>query len=388
MSNNGKKPDTKTETKTETKVETKPEVMTGPPPETAVATTAKAAPPAKSEDMIQKTASMTLSDAIDFTRRNKLVLGRVLALRDPAELDNLCAEMLDALRTLATDTSLPADIRKAVERLVDQAAQVKPGMEEVSTRWRIPRIQIAQATSTTAAKPENAKNGDLFTTAGQTLEKPFPFIPFHFSHENIMFPTGAKAPTCQAPDAKLGQPYGECQKCPNLPFGMQNGGKGDQKKTDCQNQIVVTVMAADLSQVYTIQFAKTSRGAGSALQSLAGQQTVSWQQAYLLETEKGNSELGNFHKYKISPTGKNNDEHKMKVAKVLCDLYSAERYRLLAEWYRGSSSAAQMAAASEGEFQGSKLDAGLAGETESYDLGEGGSTPPPATSVRSAAKPM
>ncbi len=362
MSN--KKTDTKTDTKPETKVETKAE------PTAAIVTTQAAPVAAKaSKPAVQS-------------------LGQRLALRDPAELEAECASKLDALRQLSSDPSLPADVQKAVLMLVDQAAQVKPGMEEVTTRWRIQRIQIAQATSTTAAKPDSAKNGDLYTTAGKLLEKPFGFIPFHFSQENIMFPMGAKAPSCQSPDAKLGQPFGECQACPNLPFGLQNNGKGDQKKTDCQNQIVAVVVAADLSQVYMIQFAKTSRGAGSALISLAGQQQFPWKQSYLLETEKGNSELGNFHKYKVSPTGKDNDAHKARVAQALCDLYTAERYRFLADWYRGASSAPRMAAAAEGEFQGGKLDAGLAGEVEPYDLGGGADSDAPVGNVRSAAKPM
>lgn len=375
----------KNETKTETKAEAKPADAQGQTAPAPLATTqsVKAGP----VDLVKKTLELSLEELPKFLRAHKLPLGPVLALRDPVELDTYCAAQLDALRALSLDASMPSEIQKAVLTLVDQAAQVKPGMEEVTTRWRIPRIQIAQATSTTAAKPESAKNGDLYSTAGKHLEKPFPFIPFHFSHENVMFPMGAKAPSCQSPDAKLGQPFGECVKCPHLPFGMQNAGKGDQKKTDCQNQIVVVVLAADLSQVYMIQFAKTSRGAGSALQSLAGQQPVPWQQSYLLETEKGNSELGNFHKYKVSPTGKDNDAHKIRVAQALCDMYTAERYRFLSEWYRGAASAPALAAAAEGEFQGGKLDAGLAGEVEPYDLGEG-SAQPAGASVRSAAKPM
>lgn len=378
----------KTDTKAPPAETVKAEVVSpsaAPPASTAVVQVGKAPP--KTEELIEKSAAMTLPDALAHARRNKLVLGRVLALRDPSELDVECAEKLDLLRALSNDASLPAAIQKQVGLIVDQAGQVKPGMEEVTTRWRIPRIQIAQATSTTAAKPENAKNGDLFTTAGKILEKPFGIIPFHFSYENILFPQGAKIPACQAPDAKHGQPFGLCINCPHLPFGMQNGGKGDQKKTDCNNQIVAMVIAAnDISQVYMIQFAKTSRSAGSALSTLASNQPVPWQQAYLLETEKGNSELGNYFKYKVSPTGKNAEEPVMKVASVLCELYTAERHRFLAEWYRGAASAPAMAAAAEGEFQGSKLDAGLAGEVEPYGLGEETSTP--ATSVRSTKAPM
>lgn len=384
MSNNGKKSD-KNE-KHETKTETKQEGAT-----TAIVTTqpakveaARARPDAGA--LIEKTLTMSLKEAVVFASKHKVTLGHVLARRDPNELDNECGLALESLRDLITDATIPSDAQKALSVLVDQAAAVRPGMEEVNTRWRIARVQIAQATSTTAAKPENAKNGDLFTTAGKLLEKPFGFIPFYFNFENIMFPMGAKAPACQAPDAKLGQPYGECVKCPHLPFGLQNGGKGDQKKTDCQNQIVAVVLASDLSNVYMIQFAKTSRGAGSALMALAGQMQFSWKQSYLLSTEKGNSELGNFHKMKVEPTGRDNPEHVQKVCAALNELYSMERYRALSEWYRGASTAPAVAAAAESEFKGGGLDAGLAGESEPIGLGD--DAPAPTGSVRTAAKPM
>lgn len=381
MSNNGKKSD-KNETKAETKAEpTSTAIVTTQPAKVEVV---RARPDANA--LIERSLTMTLKDAVVFASKNKLTLGHVLARRDPSEFDTECALSLESLRDLITDGSLPPEAQKSLSIIVDQASAVRPGMEEVNTRWRIARVQIAQATSTSAAKPENAKNGDLYTTAGKLLEKPFGFIPFYFNFENIMFPMGAKAPSCQAPDAKLGQPYGECAKCPNLPFGLQNGGKGDQKKTDCQNQIVAVVLASDLSQVYIIQFAKTSRGAGSAVMALAGQMQFSWQQSYLLSTEKGNSELGNFHKMKVEPTGRDNPAHVQKICAALNELYSMERYRALAEWYRGASTAPAVAAAAEGEFKGGGLDAGLSGEAEPIGLGE--DAPAPTGSVRSAAKPM
>lgn len=320
------------------------------------------------------------------TKAPPLTLGARLAKMDPAELDAACLSKIDALRALMTNPALPTEMQRAVAALVEGAAAMKPGMEEVSTVWKIPRIQIAQPTTTTAAKPEAAKNGELFTTAGQILARPHELFVFHFSYENVMFPTGAKVPACQAPDAKLGSPYGECVKCPHLPFGLQNGGKGEQKKTDCQNQIVAVVGSVqDPSQVHLVQFSKTSRRAGSALMSLAGQQRVPWAQTYLLTTERGPAEMGNYYVLKVEPTGRANTAPLSLIGQALCDLYTANRHRSLADHYRALQSAPAIAAAAEVEFGEAKLAQGLSGDVEPYDLGEPG---PAAGSVRSSAKPM
>jgi len=137
-----------------------------------------------------------------------------------------------------------------------------------------------------------------------------------------------------------------------------------------------------------VRFAKTSRKAGSALQSLAGASNRMWDNSFLLSTEKGSGAQAYFI-FKVDPTGKPNNEHVRLIAQTLCNLYRAERDRALADHYRAAAAAPATAAAAETAFEGSKLDAGLAGETESYDLGNGAAVPATgAGSVRSAAKPM
>lgn len=278
---------------------------------------------------------------------------------DVEKLEVVAAEKLQALVNLAQDSELTEAGREKVLVLVAQAQPIKPGMEEITTTWTIPRVQIVQPTTQASAKPESARPGDMFTTSGALLEKPFGFIPLYFSQEHIMFTQGERTPACSSPDAKLGSPYGFCQNCAHLPFGQQNGGRGDQKKTDCQNQIVVAVLSLDLSQVYMVQFAKTSRGAGSALISLAKAHPFPWKQSYLLSTEKKSGDLGVYHVYKIEPTGKDNGADALKVGKTLSELYSANRKKFLAEFYRRASTAAQTAVLAEAEFNRSKLDLGL-----------------------------
>lgn len=331
-----KKPEAKVETKSETKSETKVETKSEPVNGTVVTT-----PPVKSGALVLAKAGITIPTAQQLEQYTNDVAGKLMALND-----------------LLNDASVPDQLKENITILIEQAQPIKPGMEEMESRGEIPRINICQPTSTKASKPEAAKNGDLYTDTGALLEKPFEFIPIYFHEENVLFPQGSKAPECKAPDAKYGQPYGLCQECPNLPFGKQNGGMGDQKQTECFAQTVVTVLSMDLQHIYDIPFAKTSYSAGRALARLARGQSVAWKQRYLLDTEKKSGERGLYYVAKIAPTGKDNDAAVLKVAKAFSELYSATRKKALAEFYSKAEGSVAKQAHAEKQFTGGGLDLG------------------------------
>lgn len=345
--------------------------------------------------MTTTTTPATLIPATSLTAKPstaKPSMGQQAALIDPAELEAVIAQRRDVLAALAEDQTLPEATRAAVRTLAELASPNKPGMEEVSTIWRVPRISIVQPTTQSEAKPEQAKNGDLYTTAGQLLDKAWAGIPIYFFEENVNFPQNGKNPVCQAPDGKLGSPFGTCLTCPHLPFGKQNGGRGDQQKTDCQSNIVAVMLTANLEnpQVYMVQFGKTSRKTGSALMSLAGQQTAVWRQSYVLTTEKKTGDMGLYYVYKVEPTGKDNPPDVLKLAEALYGMYVAGRKLFLADWYARPQRAAQVAVEAEGTFAADALDAGLADPGVEADL----STPVPAagaakgSAARTSSKPM
>ncbi len=286
-------------------------------------------------------------------------------------------EKLESLGELMHDPGLSEEMKAKVKGLLALAAPVKPGMEEMNTTWSVVRVNVAQPTTQAAAKPEAARPGDLYTTAGALLEKPFAFIPLHFNLENVMFIEGRRAPMCGAPDAKLGVPNGLCKNCQYLPYGQQNGGSGEQVMTDCQNQIVVAALAADLSQVCLLTFAKSSRRAGSDLVKLAKAHPYPWKQSYLLSTEKKSGDLGVYYICKIEPTSRDNPPEVVRLAQALSELYSANRKKFLAEWYLRASSANQMAGSSS-----SRLRAGGDGNEP------GEPSPSPVRAVRTTAFPM
>jgi hypothetical protein len=108
---------------------------------------------------------------------------------------------------------------------------------------------------------------------------------------------------------------------------------------------------------------------------------VLWQQTYTLSTEKGQG-TGNYYVFKTAPTGRSNTQHMMRVAQALCELYTADRHRKLADHYRSVSAAADVAADEEAEFEKRRH---ANGDAEPYDLDGAVSEK---TSVRGSSKPM
>ena len=334
----------------------------------------------------------------------QLSLGERMAKMDSAVLEAEIVTHRDALMQLGEDPTMPADMQAVVKSIAALASPDRPGLEEMGGVWTIPRASIAQPTTTSDSKPESAKNGDIFTSSGQLLPRPYSIIPVVMFEENINFgtDTGNKNPICQSIDGKLGAPFGECLKCPHLPFGKQNGGRGEQKQTECYTNIVVIALAIsdkENPQVVKFQFGKTSNKAGRALLALVKQQPMVWKQSYQLDTAKGNKPGNLYWIYEVKPTGKNNDEHVNKLCSAINGLYTAERHLQLSNWYSRTSRAPMIAAQAEGEFSGGALDAGLGASIDVVGVEPDLSTPGPAATTtphavqgnkhaRNSSKPM
>lgn len=288
-----------------------------------------------------------------------------------------------AFADVAEDPTLSDGTKTAVKSLLKALNPVKEGIEEDTGRWSVLRIMVCQPTTQAASKPADAKQGDLYTSAGQLVERPFAFTPLYVQYENVMFTEGEKVPTCQASDAKLGSKYGICLTCPNLPYGMQNGGRGTQQQTACQNQVVVTALSMDLRMVALITFAKTSRSAGSALVNLIRNQEFLWKQSYLLTTEKQTGTKGTYYTLKVEPTGKNCPPDVVKVGDAVHAMTGARRKVFLGEMYtRALAAPMQVAMAEEAAFTDATLLAIAQGAEP--DL----SATPATSATRNAARPM
>lgn len=358
---NSKKDEKKVEEKTE------PTAMTAPAPSGSVEVVEK--PPALVQTAFQR-ANMVVptQETLDATT---LAVGHTFA--------NFAA--------LANDVTISEAGREKIKSLVELVSPHKAGLEDgVSDGWKVPRLQVVQPTTSSPAKPSSAKPGDLYTTAGSLVERPFAFVPLYINVENVYFESPAdKIPKCTAPDAKLGNTFGVCEHCPQLPFGKQPGK--EQKITGCSNQVVVAGLAVELDQIVLITFSKTSRSAGSALVSLVRQRKHVWSQSYLLDTEKKSGAQGLYYILKIEPTGKDNPAEIVRIAEAISQHYEAGRKKLLAHHYYRIGSAGDTAVAGEAAFNEAGLAAGL-------DLDRDGGEPDlsapaaPAGPARTASRPM
>jgi hypothetical protein len=322
-------------------------------------------------------------------------LGSRLAKESRAKLDDDAAKARKSLEVLRDDATLPERLRQSVSDLVDQSSTERPDLGEMEVIWTPPRVMIAQPTTREEKRPEGSKNGALYTSEGKLLEQPWAMIPIYFYEEHVNFGEGGKAPVCRSMDGHLGSPFGVCNNCPHIPFGKQNGGRGEQRQSQCYSNIVTVALASDLSQVYTIQFGKTSKRAGTALLSWVRAQKRAWKQTYLIDTEKktGNNNL--YWIFQSKATGKDNPEDVQRVAKGLHDLYHCTRAIQLADWYSRPMQADQRAAAAEQSYDGSAFEAGMSGDGVEPDL-DAAAPPVPSQngkaghkgSVRSSNKPM
>lgn len=219
---------------------------------------------------------------------------------------------------------LPAVIAEKVQRLLASMDPNKPGFEEMGgARWSAPIVKVHQPTS--GDVPGNSKQGDLYTDTGDMLLNPLEIIPIYMHYSRARFEPGNSNPTCRSEDAKRSVYGDQCADCPDLPFR-------DGKKTNCNNSIEVYAFNKDCTQLYRIQFAKTSYKAGSKLYKQASSSLVPWARVYALSTEKKTrqNDTGIYYILTLTPTGEQSDEQLYPLMQHVYEKVSAVRKQVLA----------------------------------------------------------
>lgn len=205
-----------------------------------------------------------------------------------------------------------------IARLIAQATPNTQGVEEMDERWSIPVVRVVQGM--TREKPDNARVGDLYTTAGDVLKGGAELTPLYIYETNRMFPQDNKGPVCFAPDAKLGSLFGYCRQCPNQPLGKNSSGQA----TDCDNGICAIVLSQDM-KLYRLEFYRTSKKAGRQLFTYAKQSPAIWYKWFNLSTVQQKNDKGEFFVLKIVATGKETPAHIREAAAALYTMISTER---------------------------------------------------------------
>ncbi len=269
--------------------------------------------------------------------------------------------------------------------------------DETEVRWTVPRLNICQSTTQAVERPQDARPGDLYTKNGELLPKPYEIVVLYTYESNVNFAPGdMKRPVCSAPDAKLGSPFGFCERCPHLPFGKQNGGNGDQVQTDCNNQINFIITNANMDKLYEVSFAKTSHSAGRALRSMAGRGKYAWEKVFSLNTEQKKGDQGAYFVFTVAPATtvvdgkpatKTIEGDREKIARALYYYVAANRNLAKASHYArvasGRTAAAQIEERDSGVDQ--ELVQGLGGSADGIEPTD---EPVKGNAVRGNAAPM
>lgn len=312
------------------------------------------------------------------------------------DIETLQANAGNALGTLAgllEDASLSELIRKKVGRIVTKLNPNREGYETDSTGvWKIPNMLVNQFTTTHKSKPDNAKPGDLFTTSGLLISRPFKYYVLYMYERNILFEQGEDRPKCSSPDGKLGSPFGFCEKCQFLPINKQKGAWASRTKTNCANVLDALVIDASFNDMYLLSFSKTSRTAGSALHDILNASDNIFDREFQLDTELKNTESGKYYVLKATPTGVLLNPERMKdghrddepspnelVASSLVSLFKAYREVQIHKHYNGAAGGTEAAERMEENFDPSKHVDG-SGEEPTFDG--------VSDSARSNVKPM
>jgi hypothetical protein len=205
--------------------------------------------------------------------------------------------------------------------LIRSVNPAKEGLEEMAKGFQIPTVWVMQPT--TKQSLEGVGIGDLYTSFGSKIERPLRFVPLYGFEMNRMFPQDGTLgrPVCMAPDGKLGGLFGKCAECQYLPMGKNNTGD----KTDCDNVLTYIVLAQTL-RLYRLEFAKSSRKAGSRINQLASEGDAIWDRWLALNTVLQHNEKGkDYNIFTISSANQASPTHIREAAEALYHMLRGER---------------------------------------------------------------
>lgn len=239
-------------------------------------------------------------------------------------IDSLKAEVDRNLQKIA---SLCEEFPARKDQILLLAQLAKPevlGVENSNNRWNLARLALKQPTSNGSSVPEDAKNGQLYSTDGDIFSS-LELIPVLQHPMRIKWAQGEEKSNldCTSIDGVKGSKYGKCSDCP---YGRYE----KDKKTECNSGSSFYFASADLSALYRTDFMKTSAAAGREILKTARPPAL-WARTYTLASEKKTGVGNTYYVLTAKPTGKKTDPETMKICSVLYDFFSSMRDVMLAE---------------------------------------------------------
>jgi hypothetical protein len=257
-------------------------------------------------------------------------------------------------------------------------------LSEVESRAARPALLIRQGTTNLPTMPQDTPLGKLFSTAGVIIPSPVRVRLLYAYDMHLRYPPmgeGSRAPVCKSPDGKLGSPGGWCQTCPQLPFGKQRGGQGEQVQTECSQLVNFVMITEDMKYVFDVPMSRTSLKTAKVVTTLAkatGRVESLVKRVFILDTEsKTNQANQRYFQYKVAVDDKGPvlSDADLRALVALSELLQAQNQALLAKFYASVRDGQTVAHKAEEAFDPRLAMGNLDGGGVEPSFGSGGSAP-------------
>lgn len=166
--------------------------------------------------------------------------------------------MTDLTKLQELAAALPKELSEKALALVERMGASIEGLGDEPQKWRPGNLKLIQGTSDRSKLPKGAIIGSL--VLGDVIyDTPFNVIPMSvWSGRQMWSPDQNEAKLlCSSPDGKVGYMGYDCKtNCPHSKFDEV------ARKSECGATYVVLAIAADMSDIFAITFAKTNYAIG------------------------------------------------------------------------------------------------------------------------------
>jgi hypothetical protein len=191
---------------------------------------------------------------------------------------------------------------------------------------RLPVLKIRQRMTTDPGCPDTARDGDLYTTAGDLIPRPVKFMPLAIWTSHTKFEGGGgRTVECYSPDSKQGSTFGKCSACPYEPW--KNGNK-----TEC-DRTLNTIIMTDTLALFHVRFASMSYPAGKNLIRFARAMPNLWSRFFKLETSSRKNQKGEFQVFEVKAVQDMPSADVQKVGEFVCRQLAESRKGMLEGFY-------------------------------------------------------
>jgi hypothetical protein len=170
-------------------------------------------------------------------------------------------DRLEKLKELAA--ALPTPYQDNATSLLARMEEVVEGIGDEPITWKPSLLKMVQGSTDRSSLPKGVGIGE-FVLGDEKADQPLKFFPLRlWSNRQYWDPNpDNNKMLCSSPDAKVGRIGKECRTC--------EFGKWDEEasKSACSKVKSIIAIKSDLSDIFTVNFQKTSYSAGTDLESM------------------------------------------------------------------------------------------------------------------------